>query len=176
MSFGFDMNEGGIDAQSADAFAKTGGRLPPGRHHARLDGYRMTSAGSGTPFHELTFAVASGPFAGTEVIEKLYESSKPAGIQRLQLFARKLGAMVLKNGKYVPVEGKEGYDDLIGNEVVIEVVHEPWENKDKGTSGTNVKLTFNGIYALTDPEARGIVKGRPAGGGQSAGGAPRVGL
>jgi hypothetical protein len=175
MSFGFDMNDEGIDAQGLDAFAKTGGKLPPGRHHVRLDGYRMTSAGSGTPYHELTFAVASGPFAGTEVVEKLYESSKPAGIQRLQLFAHKLGGLKRQGGKYVPVPDKSGYDDLVGAEVVVEVVHEPWENKDKGTSGTNVRLTFNGIYALTDPEARGIAKGRPVGQGQPAGGG-RVGL
>lgn len=155
----------GYDAGAMEARMKSGGQIPPGRYHAKLDGAKRTeSKAKNTPGWELTFTVTDGPFAGTEVTDTIWITDNSRSRDRLALFGHRLGLLKrTPDGKgLVRVEGKKDLMDCLDTQVVIEVIHEP-DQKDPNKHW--VRLAFCGIYDPKDPDA---MKGAKAGGNPTA--------
>lgn len=109
-----DFDLGGVTPDGVEAFEKTGGLLPDGWHHCRLDGSKDTSANSGSTGTELEFTVVSGPCVGQTITETLWNSDKQGAKNRIALFASKLGLIVRDGAKFVAVKGKETFSDCHG--------------------------------------------------------------
>jgi hypothetical protein len=155
---GFDLNE--VTPDQIDQFQKTGGLLPAGKYHVRLDGAKDTNSKNMTPGEELHFTVVGGPFAGHEIKETLWKSDKDGSKNRLVLFASRLGLVRRDGARFVPVEGKHSFSDCLGAECVIEVEHESYENKTTGKKGTAVRVSFGGIWRVDDPAVKSVQKGK----------------
>lgn len=153
-----------VSPDAIDQFAKSGGILPAGKYHCRLDCAKDTTANSGTPGEELHFAVIGGPFAGQEIKETIWKSDKEGSKNRLVLFASRLGLLKRDGARFVPVEGKHSFADCIGADCVLEVAHEEYTNK-QGKKGTAVRVTFAGIWNTNDPAVKNVPKGKVSGEG-----------
>lgn len=153
-----------ITADSVDQTAKSGGLIPEGKYHVRLDGAGDTVSKNNNAGSELTFVILHGPFAGQEVKETLWSSENDKAKNRLVLFAHRLGLLKLneKTKRYERVEGKSGFGDVLGAECVIEVAHREYEKKDK-TKGKAANVTFGGIWKLDDPDVKSVPKAKPTG-------------
>jgi hypothetical protein len=153
-----DLPLNDVNPETVDALGASGGLLPEGKYHARLDGAApVTSRTSGNDGTELTFCVLAGPFAGQEVKETLWVSDKTTN--RVVLFGARLGALKVDPAtkKYVPAEGKNTFQDCLGAEVVIEVCHREYTKKDN-TKGKAANITFGGIFDVNDKAAKDVVK------------------
>jgi hypothetical protein len=155
----FDLDQ--YDGQQIDQFQKSGGKLPNGRYHCRLDGCKPVSTPKGSTGEELTFVIVGGPFAGQEISETLWDSDKEAAKKRVVLFASRLGLLVRskENGKFAKAPGKHGFGDCFGAECVLEVKEEEYTKKDGG-KGTACRVTFAGIWNVNDPEVKSVAKGK----------------
>lgn len=154
-----------VNPEELDNKMKSGMLPPVGLHHAMLNGYRECTANSGSVGHELTFLLLAGTHKGSEVKETLWESDKPKAIDRMMIFAHRLGLLkkVSEAGKskYLPVEGKTDLVHCMGVEVIIDVHHEEWERE--GKKGTKALLTFEGVLSLDDKRAAKVPRGTAAG-------------
>lgn len=155
--FDFDLDQ--IDGQQIDTFQQSGGRVPDGKYHVRLDGVKPGTTPNGKEYQELTLVIVGGPHAGNEIRETLWASDKPAGVKRLVLFGSKLGLLVRgEGGKFKKAEGKYSLGDCLGAEVVVEVKAEDWAKGDK--RGTRLAVTFAGIWSVNDPAVKSVAKGK----------------
>lgn len=160
---GFDLE--GVSPDAIDTFQKTGGILPKGKYHVRLDGAKdVTAQQSGTPGEELHYTVIGGPHTGHEIKDTLWKTDKEGAKNRLVLFASRLGLLQRDGAKFVQAKGKHSFADCLGSDVVIEVDHEEYENKKTGKKGTGVRVTFGGIWRTDAPEVKSVVKGKVTGG------------
>lgn len=152
-----------IAADSVDQVAKSGGLVPEGKYHVRLDGAGDVVSKNHNTGSELTFVILHGPFAGQEVKETIWSSENEKAKNRLVLFAHRLGLLKLneKTKRYERVDGKSGFGDVLGAECVIEVAHREYEKKDK-TKGKAANVTFGGIWKLDDPDVKSVPKAKPA--------------
>jgi len=142
------------DPKAAEERMKNGGMIPPGKYAATLLGAKRTeSKQKQTPGWELTFAIAGGPFAGSEVTDTIYITDNAKSKDRLALFASRLGLLVKKpdGSGYVKAEGKTDFMDCLDTPCVVEVIHEP-DQKDPNKKW--VRLAFGGIWRPDDPEAK----------------------
>lgn len=156
--FDFDLDE--FDDNQITNFQKSGGRLPDGRYHVRLDGVKPVSTPKGGTGEELTLTVIGGPHAGNEIRETLWDSDKPAGKKRLVLFGARLGLLVRGEGaKFTKAKDKYGFGDCLGNECIVEVKAEKYTKKDGG-QGEALRVTFAGIWSVGDPEVKSVAKGK----------------
>lgn len=151
----FDLDQ---TADDIERFAQTGGLLPAGKHHVRLESCKPATANSGLTGEELLFVVASGPFAGSEIKETLWDSDKGGAKKRATLFAHRLGVLERSGAGFKLAKDKYGFADALGAEVVVEVQHEEYTNK-HGKKGKVARVTFAGIWKLDDPAAKGVSKG-----------------
>lgn len=153
------------DAGQAEERANSGGMMPPGFYHARLDGVAEKEAKSGNVGVELAFTVTSGPFTGATVSDTLWRPDKQFTADRFVRFGSRLGLFqcdakghaVIKDKRPVPVEGKTDFKDCLDKEVIIEVFHEP--DKDNPSKHW-LRVKPMGIYHANDPEAKAKV-GKP---------------
>lgn len=151
----FDFDLPSVDG--IEKFQKTGGMLPAGKYHVRLDGAKPTTAGSGAQGTELYFTVIGGPFVGQEIKETLWQSEKEGAKNRLVLFGSRLGLLKPEGGKFVRVAGKSDFADAIGADVVVEVERQEYVTKD-GKKGNAARITFGGIWSSNDPSVKGVPK------------------
>jgi len=165
-----DLNLDEVNPEAVDAVAKSGGVLPPGKYHARLDGAKdVTSNQKGTPGTELHFTILAGPFAGQEVKMTLWDT---AGTQnRVVLFASRLGLLRVnpQTKKYERVPGRHTFQDVLGAQVVIETENREYEKKGGG-KGTVPDVTFGGIWSPDDKAVKDVPKAKP---GAPAAGKPK---
>lgn len=169
-----DLQLGGnVDADAIEKRMQGGGLPPEGMHHAFLDGYRECQANSGTKGYELTFKIIGGDSAGMEVKETVWgpkgedaEKDKKSR-DKLRLFGHRLGLLkkVTTGGKstYQPVEGKSDFMHCVGQEVVIDVVHEEdeYDNKQgKKVKTKRARLTYEGILTIDDKRAEKVKRGK----------------
>lgn len=148
-----------INPETVDQVAKSGGLIPAGKYHVRLDGAGDVTSKSGTPGTELTFVILVGPFAGQEVKETVWVSDKAQN--RVVLFGARLGALTQdpKTKKYVRAKDKHTFQDCLGAEVVIEVSHREYDKKDGG-KGKAAQVTFGGIWALDDKDVKDVPRAK----------------
>jgi hypothetical protein len=156
--FDGDLDLDGFNPDAVDAIGDAGGMIPPGKYHARLEGAAARTAKTGSTGSELVFAVLAGPFAGTEVKDTLWNSDNERNKNKLVLWGHRLGLLTVdpKTKKYVRVEGKTGFEDCLGTEVVIEVIHEPDQN-DKNKKWP--RLGFN-LWAVGDAKVKDVPKAK----------------
>jgi hypothetical protein len=160
MSF-FDENElDSCDYTKAEADAKSGGRVPPGKYHAVLDGAADVVSANGNAGVELTFKIIAGPFAEKTVKTKIWRDGKDAAKNRAILFAVKCGLLKKNGAKVAKVEGKTDFSDCLNAEVVIEASHRAWKSDDGSKSGVMVEVSYGGIWAMSDPEAKNVAKAK----------------
>lgn len=163
MSLVDDLLGFGADPNATEESMKSGGMVPEGKHHARLDGVREVEANTGSKGRELTFLVLAGPGKGGEVRETLWlNSDKEKGKSRQLIFAHRLGLLTKApgpNGKaiYAAVEGRKDFVDCIGSECVVDVKHEEYTRKD-GKKGTTAILQFEGVLSVTDARCKDVPK------------------
>lgn len=157
----FDLDDENATADKIEQFQKTGGLVPEGKYHVRLDGWKPTSAQSGLTGEELHYVIASGPFEGAEITDTLWNSDKDGAKRRAMLFGHRLGLLVRNGAKFKKAPGKESFADCIGAECVVEVKHEEYVNK-KGKKGIALRITFNGVWGVDDPSVKSLVKAAPA--------------
>src|SRR4051812_11324677 len=98
---GIDLDT--VNPDQIDQFQKSGGILPKGKYHVRLDGAKDGNSNGGTPYEELILTALAGPFAGQEIKEKVYKSDKEGAKNRLVLFASRLGLIRRDGSRFVPV-------------------------------------------------------------------------
>jgi hypothetical protein len=151
-----------ITSESVDQTAKSGGLIPEGKYHVRLDGAGDVVSKNHNAGCELTFVILTGPFAGQEVKETIWSSDNDKAKNRLVLFAHRLGLLKHndKTKRYERVEGKDGFGDVLGAECVIEVAHREYEKKDK-TKGKAANVTFGGIWEVDDKDVKNVPKAKP---------------
>lgn len=151
----------GINPETVDQVAKSGGLIPAGKYHVRLDGAGDVTSKEGTTGTELTFVLLTGPFAGQEIKEKLWQSEKT--VNRCLLFGSRLGLLTVtgdaKNKKFNRVKDKRTFQDCLGAEVVVEVAHRDYEKKD-GSKGKAANVTFGGIWTLDDKDVKDVPKAK----------------
>lgn len=151
---------------SPDAVDKTGQIIPPGKYHARLNGAGDTTSKNGTQGTELTFVVLTGPFAGQEVEETLWNSDNDKVKNRLVLFGHRLGVLHLNPAtkKYELAKDKHTFQDVIGAECVIEITHREYEKKDSSGKvtgkGVAANVSFGGIWKLDDAAVKDVAKAK----------------
>lgn len=151
----FDLDN--ASGEDVERFHKTGGILPAGKYHCRLDGAKDAQTQTTTGV-ELHYVVASGPFAGEEIKDSIWNSDKAAAKNRATLFGHRLGLLKRKGAGFEFAPGKSDFADCIGAEVVLEVKHEPYVSKTTGKNGIGVRVTFNGIWSTDDPAVKSVVK------------------
>jgi hypothetical protein len=150
-----------INPDTVDQVAKSGGLVPPGKYHARLDGAGDVTSKNGTQGTELTFTILTGTFAGSEVKETIWSSENDKAKIRLVLFASRLGLLAVdpKTKKYARVKDKHTFQDCLGAECVIEVSHREYEKRDK-TKGHAAQVTFGGIWKLDDSAVKDVPRAK----------------
>lgn len=150
-----------INPDTVDEAAKSGGLVPEGKYHVRLDGAGDSTAKTGTTGTELTFVILTGKLAGKEVKETVWNSDKDAGKNRLLLFASRLGLLTRndKAKKFERVKDRNSFQDCIGAECVIEVVHREYEKKDK-SKGKIANVSFGGIWTVDDKDVKDVPKAK----------------
>lgn len=154
-------------ASKIEAEMTNGGLPPEGIHYAQLKGSRDVEAKSSSTGRELVFTILAGPGKGQEVKDTLWNSDKPASMNRKILFAHRLG-LLKKVGSgddatYVQADPKkQNFLDVRGVCVFIEVIHEEYE-KDKGGKGKSARLSFEGIISPDDKRVKGIPTVSPPG-------------
>jgi hypothetical protein len=157
-----DLDLEGINPNAIDDLPKSGGLVPEGKYHVRLDGAGDTSSKTnGTQGTELTFVILTGAHAGQEVKETVWKSDNEKAKCRLVLFASRLGLLVrnTKTNKFERVKDKNTFQDCRGAEVVIEVVHREYEKKDK-SKGKAANVSFGGIWSVDDKEVKDVPKAK----------------
>lgn len=167
------LNDPDVDPNEIDRRMAGNGLPPEGMHHAQLDGYRSTTANSGTKGHELTFLILAGAGQGMRVKECVWEpkgedaDKDKKAVDKLRLYCHRLGLLkkVTENGKsrYVPAEGKDSFSQCYGAQVVIDVQHEDdtWTNdKGKEIRSKKARLTFEGVIPLDDKRCEKVPKGK----------------
>jgi hypothetical protein len=161
MSFDADLDLDDYNPATVDAVAAAGGMIPAGKYHARLDGSADRTAKTGTEGTELVFTILTGPFEGREVKDTLWNGDSDAGKNRRVLFGHRLGLLAIdpKSKKYVRVEGKSGFEDCLGAEVVIEVVHEA-DQKDATKKWPRLAYA---IWAVDDAKVKDVPKAKASG-------------
>ncbi|QJW94737.1 hypothetical protein [Frigoriglobus tundricola] len=153
-----DIPLDGVNPETIDKVAKSGGLIPAGKYHVALDGAAdVTAKQTGNPGTELTFRLLTGPFAGETVKETLWNTDKTQN--RVILFGHRLGLLKSDGKKYSRVEGKSSFQDVLGAECVVEVAHREYKKAD-GTSGKAANLTFGGIWALDDKDVKDVPKAK----------------
>lgn len=154
--FGEDLDLDSFNPAAVDAVGEAGGLIPPGKYHARLEGAALRTAKTGNSGSELVFTVLAGPFAGTEVKETLWGGDNERNKNKTVLWGHRLGLLAVdpKTKKYVRVEGKTGFEDCLGAEVVIEVVHE----QDKTDPAKKWPRLAFGLWAVDDPKVKDVKK------------------
>ena len=173
-----DLDLDNVNPDQLEAKMESGGCLPPGKYAARLDGAKhVTSKQQGTEGYELEFTVIAGQFAGETMKDTLWITDSEKAKQRRILFMNRLGLLrsVETDGKkrYVPVEGKTTFVDVLNAEVVIDVVIEEFDLKDKNTNQPNGKkgqanrLAWCGVYKIDDPKVADAAKGLPQASGSA---------
>lgn len=152
-----DLDLDGLNPQAVEAVAESGGLIPAGKYHARLEGVaEVTSRQKGTPGTELHFTILAGPHAGREVKDTLWAGDSEIGKNRRVLFAHRLGLLAIdpKTKRYVAIDGRTGLEDCIGAEVVIEVRHEP-DQKDPEKKWARLGFA---VWAVDDPKVKDVPK------------------
>lgn len=147
MGFCLDHDLGDVDPTKAEDGTRSGGLVPAGKYHAKLVGDKDVTSSKQTTGTELHFEILAGPHKGQTVKETLWNSDKEAGKNRVLLFARRLGLLEEKNGRYVKAEGKTDFCDCHGAEVIIKVVVKTID-KESGKQVNN--LDFGGIYFVDE--------------------------
>lgn len=155
---------GDNSADGVEERMNSGGKIPPGFHLAKLNGARDVTD-KGTPHYELTFLITAGPAEGSEHTEKVFKQSKKTDDakamrscrDRVKMFGHRLGVLTKsEDGKtYLPVKGKERFEDVLDAPCIIEITHEAdKEDKEK----TWARLAWNGVHKPDDPEALAAVR------------------
>jgi hypothetical protein len=190
------LNDDNLNANEIEENMKVGVVATKGLHHAILEGHRTVMEGRGT---ELIFLIIGGPCKGMKVKEVVWnpkgddEAKDKKVTDRLRLFCLRLGILqkqvkskkVVIDGKekvveqttLVPVEGKLGWVDVAGAQVIIDVekVEErEYVKDDKKQTIKEAKLSFEGLVSFDDKRAKDVKRGdaglaTPSGGGSSGG-------
>jgi hypothetical protein len=156
-----------------EADLEGGGGVAPGRYHAQVTGVSQEADGR-TPYLALKLLVLAGTVAGQTGLthtERLYLSDKAT--KRLAIFARRLG---LISADDFGSRTRPDWEAAVGRQVVVEVVEESYTKTD-GTKGKSSKLTFAGIWPVTDERVKDVPKDAQALAGNGPppkGGAARV--
>lgn len=168
-----DLDLGDVSVDSVEQFAETGGLLPPGKYHVRLERVTNRQSQMGGTGAECEYTVVAGPFAGATVKDTLWApdaaNQRPDQVKktrdRFVLFGLRLGMFRSgPNGKVVTVKQELG--ECVGAEVVVEVTHRAGQ---KG--GTFANVGYAGVWSLTDPKVRDVAAAHAAGAaGAGAGG------
>lgn len=148
---------GDNSADGVEERTRSGGILPEGLYHARLNGAKeIESKAKGTPGYELTFVVTAGPFSGAEVTDTLWRTDHQRSKDRIKLFAHRLGLLKKSaDGKtYVPAEGKSAFLDVLDTPTVIEVAHEQ-DQHDPNKKW--VRLAYCGVHDPADAEVKKLL-------------------
>jgi hypothetical protein len=165
-----------------DAAMEAGGVVPKGKYHARLENARdVVSKENSNDGVELEFKLLASHFAGQSVKDTIWVTDNEKAKARRIIFMHRLGLLrteVLPDGKkkYVPVQGKEHFRDVLGVECVIDVDVEEYEIKDKdtgqktGRKGKSNRLAFCGVYALDDPKLKDVERAGESHGSHAANG------
>lgn len=164
-----DLNLSKYDPYAVEQDIETGGKLPAGKYHARLDKAEVKAWPSGDSYTDVTYTVLAGKFAGKTISDKLdhlkevgehLEEKKKKAIansnNRFLLFGSRLGLIASNNGKYQRVKGS--FADCCGAEAVIDVVHKP-DRTDPTKTYANV--SFAGIFTLSDPKVKDVPRAKP---------------
>lgn len=147
MGFCLDHDLGDVDPTKVEDGTRSGGLVPAGKYHARFIGDKDVTSSKQTTGTELHFEILAGPQKGQTVKETLWNSDKDAGKNRVLLFARRLGLLEEKNGRYAKCEGKNDFCDCHGAEVIIKVIVKTID-KESGKQVNN--LDFGGIYFVDE--------------------------
>lgn len=159
---------GDTDARGVEDRMASGGTLPKGFYHAKLNGAKRVQAKEkedGTPGshgHELTFYITEGPYQGREVTDKIWISDKQASRDRIKLWGHRLGLLVKSKdgGSYEYAPGKKEFLDVLDAEIVLEITHQA---DDKDASKMWPRFAFGGAHDPKDVKIAAIMKngGRP---------------
>lgn len=170
-----DLNIDDLNPETVDQVAKSGGLVPAGKYHVRLDGAGDVTSKNNTQGTELAFVILTGPFTGSEVKETIWSSENEKAKNRLVLFASRLGLLAVdpKSKKYARVKDKHTFQDCLGAEVVIEVSHREYDKKD-GSKGHVAQVTFGGIWALDDKAVKDVPRAKPGAKPAAAPAKPKV--
>jgi hypothetical protein len=168
MALDIDLDE--YTGEDVKEIAKGHVLPPPGKYHVRLDGVSTHEAKSGNTGPELVFAILTEPHAGYEIKETLWDRSSDGSADKTKkckdrqvLFGARIGLLVRgANDKLAYAEGKQDFTDCRGAECVIEIEHEPWENKEKNKKGVSCRMKSHGIWRLDDPAVKDVKKAKPA--------------
>lgn len=158
-----------VNASKTEQQVESGGRVAVGKHHAALVGARKGDTAN-SKYVELTFRVLAGPSAGLELKDKIFlpnagqkEDSRATTQNRVLLFMHRLGLLTKNGDKYVPIEGREDFSDVVDKvDVIIDVKHEErdYEKDGKTKHGTFAILTFEGVLPKDDKRCATVPKGK----------------
>jgi hypothetical protein len=154
-----DLSNGEYNPEGVEKEMASGGRIPPGKYHVRLEsvGEQKATANS-VLYWPLKFTVLAGPEKGRTITENLnafrpnaHDDRDKKSNNRYLLFASRLGELSTAGGKYSRL--KPNLAACVGAEVVVEIVHQP--KKDQ-PSVVYANISFGGIYSVTDPKLKGV--------------------
>lgn len=137
--------------------------LPPGKYHVQITNAREKD--EATPYLDVAYRVLAGehPAAvGSGGHEKFFLSV--AAKKRLAILLKRLGHLDRAD---FSAEFSFDESDLIGQELVVEVVHDQGETK-KGEKFTRSVWSFAGMWAVDDERVAGVPKARRPGGPRPA--------
>jgi hypothetical protein len=169
------LNDLGIDiatvnASKTEQSVESGGRVAEGKHHAALVGARSGQTENGSKYRELTFKILAGPSAGMELKDKVFlpnanqkEDSRKTVQNRVMLFMHRLGVLSKTGDNYVPIPGRDDFQDVVDKvDCVIVVKHEQrdYEKDGKTRSGTFAILDFEGVLLKDDKRCATVPKGK----------------
>lgn len=164
-----DLDLSNFNPETVEAIAASGGLIPAGKYHVRVDGCSDVPPNkNGAGGEQIEYEILHGPFAGKKIKDTVWAPTGEDGPSdnRFALVAHRLGLSRLKSGGkgYEFVPGKSSFRDCLGAEVVIEVNHRKYKKAD-GTEGMAANVTFGGIWRLDDKAVKDVPKAKSNGAG-----------
>ena len=181
------MNEDATaSVDDVETAAASSGELPAGKYHVRLEGAQNKSVND-KPLWELTFVLLAGQFAGRKVrysiwlgVSECDKDGNPKPADKIAADVKRvkdefwhaagvLGLAVKTNGAdgkaiYKLAPGRRDFRDVLGADCIVDTTVRAYKDKDGNDKrGSEVKMF--GIYALSDPKAKDVVKAATGGSG-----------
>jgi hypothetical protein len=132
-----------------------GGRCSPGKFHIQWTEV-VHDTQSQTPCVQAKYEVLGGTdpgCVGIVQVERLYFS--PKSMKRVAIFATRLG---LIDASAFGTRSSVDWSALVGQEAIVEIVEEEYTKKDN-TKGISSKISFAGVWPLTDERVKDVPRG-----------------
>jgi hypothetical protein len=149
-----------VDLQGVREADLEGGNILPGKYHARV-GAVSEDLDNRTPCYQIEMTILAGTEpsqVGRVHNEKLWVTDKTKA--RVARFAHRLGLIGTTDFGQRP---EVDWERAVGREVIIELIEETYRKDGESTDRKSTKMSFAGIWELTDQRVKDVPRAQANG-------------